>query len=118
MYHCSDSSLVGADDLSAPSEAGLLAQAILGNPLPDPRAAAGRMRHKRELLKFVADISDRARDERSRLRPDGAQLGRDHEFLEWLASIIEEYELELRDLQRQDAEARQRYAHLIESLEL
>lgn len=101
MYHGSrNASLVGLGGDSPPSEAWLFAQAILGNPIPDPRAAAERSRHEREMLEFAASISDRARDELRRVQTEEAQVRRDRDLLEWLAPISEEHEHELRDLQR------------------
>jgi hypothetical protein len=119
MYHGSRSaSLVGVDQASPPSEAWLFAQAILGNPLPDPRAADAHSRHERELLEFAASISDRARDELRRVQADEAQARRDRDLLEWVAPISEKHERELRELQQEEAEARHRYTRLIEALEL
>jgi hypothetical protein len=119
MYHRSRSaSIAGPADGSAPTAAWLFAQAILGNPIPDPRAEAERSRHERELLEFAESISDRARDELRRVQAEEAQVRRDRELLEWVAPISEKRERELRELQREEAEARQRYTRLIESLEL
>jgi hypothetical protein len=122
MHHRSRSSnIAGAADRSAPTEAWLFAQAILGNPIPDPRAAAAHSRHERELLEFAASISGRAREVIQRSRHDEAQLRHDRELLEWLAPISEEHECELRELQRHEANARaveERYEQLIEFLDL
>jgi hypothetical protein len=105
-------------DESQASAAGPFTQAILGNPLPDPRTAAAHSRHERELMEFAASISDRTSDELHRFEVNELQAARNRELLEWLSPMSEEHERELREVQRRDVEARQRYARLIESLDI
>jgi hypothetical protein len=120
MYHHSRRrSACDATDRAVPSEAWLFAQTILGNRIPDLRAAAQRSRHNRELLELAASISDSSQDELCRPKRDEAQARRDREQLEWLASISEVHERELGALEREESEARkakQEYERINEAL--
>ena len=92
---------------SPPSEAWLFAQTLLGNPIPNPRAAAERAHAEREQLEWLAQISTEHEDQlRNRACADG-EARRQREQLEWLAAISEEHERTLVALRRAEALARQ-----------
>ncbi len=92
---------------SRPSEAWLVAQQLLGKPIPNPAAAAAEARRQREQLEWLAQISTRHEAELRRLRSEEAEARRNREQLEWLAQISTRHERELRNLRRAEADARQ-----------
>ena len=92
---------------SQPSEAWLVAQQLLGKPIPNPAAAAAEARRQREQLEWLAQISTRHEAELRRLRSEEAEARRKREQLEWLAQISTRHERELRNLQRAEADARE-----------
>lgn len=102
-----DSSGLPADG-SAPSEAWLFAQAILGNPIPNlsqhlPVSAAASRRQ----LKLLAESSAEVAEELRQLDAAELKARRDRELLEWAAAISPEAEQKLRALERQQAEERE-----------
>jgi hypothetical protein len=104
---------------SAPSEAWLFAQAILGNPIPrivDPTSAA---RATREELERLAEFSSKHAEELRRLQSAEAEARRQRELLEWAAGISTHAEEKLRALQRKEAQEREawrRAERFVESL--
>lgn len=95
-------------DGSAPSEAWLFAQAILGNPIPNlsqhlPASAASR-RKQSELL---AESSPEFAEELRQLDVAEVKARHDRELLEWAAAISPEAEQKLRVLESQEAEERE-----------
>ncbi len=90
---------------SPPSEAWLVAQQLLGKPIPNSAAAAAEARRDREHLEWLAQISTRHEAELRRLRGEEADARRRREQLEWLAKISTRHKSELRKLQRVEAEA-------------
>ena len=92
---------------SQPSEAWLFAQALLGNPIPDPRAAAERARAERERLEWLAQISTEHEGQLRQHACDDGEARRQRQQLEWLAAISDEHERTLLALLRAEALARQ-----------
>jgi len=95
-------------DGSAPSEAWLFAQAILGNPIPNlsqhlPKSADSRRRQ----LELLAESSTEFAEELRQLDVAEVKARQDRELLEWAAAISPEAEQKLRALESQEAEERE-----------
>lgn len=93
-------------DGSAPSEAWLFAQAILGKPIPRIVSPEKKSRAAREELERLAQFSSRHAEELRKLEAAEAKARHDRELLEWAAQISTRAEEKLRALQRQEAEER------------
>jgi hypothetical protein len=92
---------------SAPSEAWLFAQAILGKPVPNPYRARDEARAEREQLEWLAQISPGHAVELRKLQSAAAEARRERELLVWAAGISTKAEAKLRTLLREEAEVRE-----------
>jgi hypothetical protein len=87
------------------SEAWLFAQELLGNPILEIHAAAGRASEERAKLAWLAEISPRHADELRRLENQDIEARRNRESLIWAAGICDSAAAKLRNLVREEAEA-------------
>ncbi len=92
---------------SPPSESWLFAQALLGKPIPDPRAAANYQRQQRERLEWLAHLSRRHAEQLRQLKNAENEARRKRVSLEWAASISPAAEDKLHKLLRDEAQTLQ-----------
>jgi hypothetical protein len=106
MYRNPPKSPADGSDGSAPSEAWLFAQAILGKSLPEIVSPATRARAERAKLERLAQLSTRHEEELRSLQAQEAKARHERALLEWLAEISTEAEAKLRELQRRENDER------------
>ena len=119
MYRNPPKSPGDGSDGSAPSEAWLFAQAILGKPIPKIVRPETKAQAEREELERLAQFSSRHADELRRLQATEAEARHNREILEWAAGISTRAEEEVRAMQRKEAEEREawrRAESFVESL--
>jgi hypothetical protein len=97
-------------DDSAPTEAWLFAQVILGKPLPRIVRPEARAQAKREELERLAQFSTEHAEKLRALESAEAEARRERENLEWAASISPRAEGILRALERKEAEEREAWS--------
>lgn len=95
------------NDGSAPSEAWLFAQAVLGKPIPKIISPETEARAEREELRRLAQFSTPHAEELRRLQAAEAEARHDRKILEWAAGISTHAAEKLRALQRKEAEERE-----------